>query len=98
MLFVPMLAIIAIGAVYILVARGTYYKGESSLVDICTVPAFLSTFIAEAVCFVNYKLSLITMATTIVYGFVAFMIAAASPHERNCRETDKTSGNRVDKK
>lgn len=93
MLFVPMLVIIAIGVIYILVAKDTYYKGESSFVDICTVPAFLSTFIAEAVCFINYKLSLITMVTTIVYGFVAFMIAAASPRERNCRKIDKDDSN-----
>lgn len=89
MLFVPMLVIIAIGVVYILAAKDTYYKGESSFVDIFTVPAFLSTFIAEAVCFVNYKLSLITMVTTFVWGFVSFVMAAASPRERNCRETGK---------
>ena len=89
MQFVPLIAIILIGLAYSSVMKVTHYSGGNPFVDTCCCLIFLGAFGAEAVCFINYGISLILLLTTVVYLTVLLIMGSVSPY----RKENKSSGN-----
>ena len=81
MQFVPMLAILTVGSSYILVMKRTHYAGGNLFIDICRGMALLAILMAEVNCFINYKISIITLVTTLVFFAMLFAMDSVNPYK-----------------
>ena len=79
--FIPMITIVVIGIAYILVMKRTHYAGGNLFIDICRGMTFLAMFMAEFVCFINNRISIITIVTTLVYFAVMFAMDSVNPYK-----------------
>ena len=79
--FIPMIAIVVIGIAYILVMKRTHYAGGNQFIDVCCVMTFLAMFMAEVCCFINNRISIITIVTTLVYFAVLFAMDSVNPYK-----------------
>ena len=79
--FIPMIAIVVIGITYILVMKRTHYEGGNQFIDICRGMTIMAMFMAEVVCFINNRISIITIVTTLVYVAVLYAMDSVNPYK-----------------